>query len=420
MSAANIQQADCCSACPDGTNTASVPGPAGHDGTDGTNGADGVNAFTVTTSNFTQPAIGADSASIPVANSRWMTVGQKVFTQTGGHYTVTSKADATHVVLNNLGYPGNAAPGATITSGAQISPSGLRGATGASGSSNTLNDLSPTTTKGDIIVDNGATAPVASDVRLGVGANGTRLMADSGQATGMRYAKVDLADTTQVTGTTAIANGGTGQITRVEAFDALAPASPVIGDIQIYDGTHWIRLARGTNGQVLSMAPSTLPAWTDRGQVIQEVIASTLSTSRNSTQIPYDDTIPDVSEGSELFSQAFTPKDTVSSYIEIEAEVNVTAITVDTIIAALFKDASSPAVAAAAVYQDTNNKQKQIRLFYRFTQSGGSLFTMKLRLGTATPVALCVNGIDDGAGGVVRRFGGVQLSWMRIRELNKP
>jgi len=421
VSAALIQQGDCCNQCPDSSSSgSSVPGPQGPAGNDGTDGTDGVNAFTLTAASFTQPAVDANTASILVGDSTWMTVGQVVFVQTGGYYEVISRADATHVVLMNLGYDGNAAPAATINSGAQVSPGGLVGPEGPAGDSDTLNDLSPTTTKGDVMVDNGANAPAASVVRFAVGTNGTRLMADSTQAAGMRYAKVDLADTTQVTGATAIANGGTGNTTRAAAFDALAPASPVIGDVMIYNGTNWIRLAKGTNGQVLSMAPSTLPAWTDRGQVLQEVIASTASTSRNTTTIPYDDTIPQNTEGTELFSQAFTPKDTVSSYIEVEAEINGVAITVDTIIAALFKDSGADAVSAAAVYSDTNNKQKQVRLFYRFTQSGGTLFTMKLRLGTSGGVALCVNGVDDGGGGVTRRFGGVQLSWMRIRELNKP
>ena len=63
-----------------------------------------------------------------------------------------------------------------------------------------------------------------------------------------------------VTGTVAIANGGTGQTTKTEAFDALSPMTTA-GDI-IYGGTSGTgtRLAKGTDGQVLTLA-SGLPSW---------------------------------------------------------------------------------------------------------------------------------------------------------------
>lgn len=63
-----------------------------------------------------------------------------------------------------------------------------------------------------------------------------------------------------VTGTVAIANGGTGQTAKTAAFDALQPMS-ASGDI-IYGGTSGsgTRLAKGSDGQVLTLA-SGLPSW---------------------------------------------------------------------------------------------------------------------------------------------------------------
>jgi hypothetical protein len=63
-----------------------------------------------------------------------------------------------------------------------------------------------------------------------------------------------------VTGTVAIANGGTGQTTKTAAFDALSPMT-ASGDI-IYGGTSGTgtRLAKGTDGQVLTLA-SGAPSW---------------------------------------------------------------------------------------------------------------------------------------------------------------
>jgi hypothetical protein len=63
-----------------------------------------------------------------------------------------------------------------------------------------------------------------------------------------------------VTGTVAIANGGTGQTTKAAAFNALSPMTTA-GDI-IYGGTSGTgtRLGIGTNGQVLTLAGG-LPSW---------------------------------------------------------------------------------------------------------------------------------------------------------------
>ncbi len=63
------------------------------------------------------------------------------------------------------------------------------------------------------------------------------------------------ADTTgnaaNVTGTVAIANGGTGQTSQTAAFDALAPTTTK-GDLIVSNGSDNIRLAVGTNGYLLT------------------------------------------------------------------------------------------------------------------------------------------------------------------------
>lgn len=60
---------------------------------------------------------------------------------------------------------------------------------------------------------------------------------------------IDLAS--HVTGTLPIANGGTGQSTQTAAFDALSPTTTK-GDIIADNGTNDVRVAVGTNGQVLT------------------------------------------------------------------------------------------------------------------------------------------------------------------------
>jgi len=61
---------------------------------------------------------------------------------------------------------------------------------------------------------------------------------------------------TNVSGTVAIANGGTGQTTKQTAFDALSPTTTA-GDMIYNDGTNNVRLPIGSSGQVLKVLGGT-------------------------------------------------------------------------------------------------------------------------------------------------------------------
>ena len=68
-----------------------------------------------------------------------------------------------------------------------------------------------------------------------------------------------------LTGTVAIANGGTGQTTATAAFDALAPTTTA-GDTIYFNGTDNVRLPKGTAGQALVMnSGATAPEWGTAG-----------------------------------------------------------------------------------------------------------------------------------------------------------
>src|SRR5215831_8589035 len=166
------------------------------------------NAFTTTTALFVQPAVSAN-VTVQVVNTNWMVATQDIYIGVGGYYTIFSVVDGTHVTVTNLGYPGNAAPATNIPNPQGVTPSGIRGATGATGVS-TLNGISPTTTKGDLIVDNGANNPLASNVRFPVGTDGQVLAADSAQPTGIVWNTVQ-PNSVAISGDIAIYDGTTGK-----------------------------------------------------------------------------------------------------------------------------------------------------------------------------------------------------------------
>lgn len=112
-----------CTPCCVETQTVNVPGTQG---IPGTNGTDGVNAFTTTTADFTVPAVGA-TVNIFVVNSSWMVVGQPIFIAGPATFTVSSITNATQIVGKFLGQTNDVAPGATISSGAGVSPGGIEG-----------------------------------------------------------------------------------------------------------------------------------------------------------------------------------------------------------------------------------------------------------------------------------------------------
>lgn len=64
------------------------------------------------------------------------------------------------------------------------------------------------------------------------------------------FGAIDLTQSAAVTGALGIVNGGSGQTTATAAFNALDPLTTK-GDIVVHDGTNSIRVAVGTNNQII-------------------------------------------------------------------------------------------------------------------------------------------------------------------------
>ena len=231
-----VTPADCCSPCPTPV-TVNIPGVQGAAGADGGDGANGKNAYSQLVDGFAMPAYGADTASLEATSSEWMVIGQIVRVQVAGDMRVVSKADATHVVLRNIAtatlYPDNAAPAAVIAPSMYVSPSGLQGAAGAAGSTVVF----PTTTKGDLMVDDGANNPASNVLRMAAGTDGQVVAYDSAVATGVT--KVTIAPNTATDNAIARFNGTAAKPVPIQDSAMLVTDD---GDLQISTGN-----AKGAN-----------------------------------------------------------------------------------------------------------------------------------------------------------------------------
>lgn len=141
-------------------------------------------------------------------------------------------------------------------------------------------------------------------------------------------------------------------------------------------------------------------------------IVSSFSGANNSTAntIPWDDTIPQSSEGLEFFSLAITPAN-ASSLLEIHVEFQGTSSSVAQIIVALFKDSETDARAAVDANVGVGAGQPtKLMLTYHMTAGSTSAMTFKVRAGAATG-SLTINGTSG-----ARKLGGVLVSGITIKE----
>lgn len=147
------------------------------------------------------------------------------------------------------------------------------------------------------------------------------------------------------------------------------------------------------------------------GTLVQEVGNVSGATASGTTTIPYDDTIPQITEGTEFFTQAITPKAT-TDILEIQCTIVCAVGVAGRATMALFQDATANALAATATYNGTANGEMMLTLTHRMAAGTTSATTFRIRAGQDAAGTFYLNGTIAG-----RKFGGVLSSGIIIREI---
>ncbi|HEY3526891.1 MAG TPA: hypothetical protein VGK47_11880 [Nitrososphaeraceae archaeon] len=151
---------------------------------------------------------------------------------------------------------------------------------------------------------------------------------------------------------------------------------------------------------------------TSSNPLIQRVNSSTGAVATGASAIPFDDTIPQNTEGTEFLSLAITPKNS-ANILEIEILGYFSPNAVREVIGALFQDTTASALAATSCTVLTASAICVLKLKHTMVAGTTSATTFKFRAGMSSVAGatLTFNGVAT-----VRMFGGVNNSYITIKE----
>lgn len=165
--------------------------------------------------------------------------------------------------------------------------------------------------------------------------------------------------------------------------------------------------ATAAQGAKADSALQTVPV----GSVVQVVNSTTGATATGTTTIPFDDTIPQNTEGDQYMSATITPTN-VNNKLKIEVVWYGTNSATGRLCAALFQDSAASALACGFEFIDAAVANRSIVFTYYMTAGTTSATTFKVRAGNHNAGTTYFNGSSTG-----RLYGGVLASSITITEI---
>ncbi len=187
-------------------------------------------------------------------------------------------------------------------------------------------------------------------------------------------------------------------------------ASMARGDILVRGASSFDRLAIGASGTFLK-SDGTDPSWSST--FLQPAFSSTTYATNTTIAgtIPYDDSIPQVGEGTEVLSTSITAIKS-SSKIKITFQAFGGVASSGPATAALFIDGAADAVQASIMQTAVVNTAYPIALEYIYTPGNTSAHTISIRFGSNSG-----NSFLNGNGIASRRYGGAAAATLVCQEI---
>lgn len=146
------------------------------------------------------------------------------------------------------------------------------------------------------------------------------------------------------------------------------------------------------------------------GQIAQVVSTNSAALGTTTTLLPFDDTIPQNTEGAEVITLAITPKSATNKLV-IDFSTLSGASVAMFVSLALFQDTTANAIAATGDYMDTATAGLNMNLKHTMTAGTTSSTTFKIRIGGAAAGTVSWNGVN-----AARRFSTIPKTTITITE----
>ena len=222
------------------------------------------------------------------------------------------------------------------------------------------------------------------------------------------------------TGTIGTLNSTTGTITNLSTTLAgdftISQGTGTLGTTGVTAGTYGTSTAIpvisvDAKGRVKTLSTAALGS---TGKVLQVVKSTTASVITCGTNIPFDDTIPQNTEGNEVLTATITPSSATSNlYIKFFCSGNQSGSGGNGVMAALFVDSTANAFSVFGVPNQGANWQTTISLAASVASSSTTARTYKVRVGSSGGITFYVNGNNVGT----RVFGGASVAMLEIWEV---
>jgi hypothetical protein len=147
------------------------------------------------------------------------------------------------------------------------------------------------------------------------------------------------------------------------------------------------------------------------GAVIDRTYGEYSSNANLTTQIPFDNTIPQSTEGTQIISVSFTPKSTTSR-VRLRFSGVFALSGASTAAGALFSSASANALAARTKTVSAADSREQMFIEHEYVPGTTSALTYSVRVGPLTGVTMRMNGSSS-----TSEFGGTEVCTLIVEEI---